>query len=143
MMHTIDYVIFIGAFLLGAIPFSVIVGKIFFKTDVRNQGSGNPGATNTLRILGPVAGLTVLILDILKGFLAVRIAYKFSIGPDISVIDRMTIAGGLAILGHIFSPFLGFKGGKGVATTFGVIMALMPLWFTLIVVAVFYIVLFL
>jgi len=143
MMQFIDYVVFIVSFLLGAIPFAVIIGKIFFNTDVRKQGSGNPGATNTLRILGPKAGLTVLILDILKGFMAVRLAFYYCVWPEVSVIDRMTIAGGLAILGHIFSPFLGFKGGKGVATTFGVILALMPFWFTLIVMVVFYLVLFL
>ena len=133
--HT-DLIVFISAWILGSIPFSVIVGKLFFSTDVRKQGSGNPGATNTLRVLGTRAGIAVLILDILKGFLAVLLAKYFSQWPDVTLSDRMTLAGVLAIAGHCFSPFLGFKGGKGVATSFGVIIALEP-WFVLAVIPVF------
>jgi len=136
MITGIDIVVFAGAWLLGSIPFSVIVGKLFFKTDVRQQGSGNPGATNTLRVLGPKAGLAVLILDILKGFVAVILAKYFSQWPDATLSDRMTLAGVLAIAGHCFSPFLGFKGGKGVATTLGVIIALEP-YFLFAVIPVF------
>jgi len=138
----VDIVVFTSAWLLGSIPFSVIIGKLFFNTDVRQQGSGNPGATNTLRILGPKAGLAVLILDIFKGFLAVILAKYFSHWPELTLSDRMTLGGILAIAGHCFSPFLGFKGGKGVATTMGVILALEP-WFAIPVTAVFFITLFL
>jgi len=132
-----DIVVFVLAWLLGSIPFSVIIGILFFKTDVRKQGSGNPGATNTLRVLGPKAGLTVLLLDILKGFIAVILAKYFCRWPLFSTSDSMALAGALAILGHIFSPFLGFKGGKGVATTFGVILAIEP-WFALPVTLIFF-----
>ncbi len=132
-----DLVVFTLAWLLGSIPFSVIIGKLFFKTDVRKQGSGNPGATNTLRVLGPIAGLVVLLLDISKGFIAVILAKYFCRWPQISAFDCMVLAGALAILGHVFSPFLGFKGGKGVATTFGAILAIEP-WFALPVTLVFF-----
>jgi glycerol-3-phosphate acyltransferase PlsY len=125
--------IFIVSFLLGAIPFAVVIGKVFYKVDVRQHGSGNPGATNTLRTLGTKAGLIVLLLDMLKGVAAVLLAMYFSTWPAITVIDRMTIAGALAIMGHIFSPFLGFKGGKGVATTVGVLVALHPVYGVIII----------
>jgi glycerol-3-phosphate acyltransferase PlsY len=142
MISLQDIIIFLAAYLLGSIPFSVVVGKVFFKTDVRKLGSGNPGATNTLRTLGPKAGLSVLALDIFKGFAGVLLAKYFGKWPDVSVQDRMTIAGAFAITGHIFSPFLGFKGGKGVATTIGVIIALEPI-LALAVIFVFTIVLWL
>jgi len=139
MMKVTDIIIFIIAYLLGSIPFSVIIGKVFFNTDVRKHGSGNPGATNTLRTLGVKAGIFVLILDVLKGFIAVLLAKYFGTwqGVTDSHLDRMTVAGALAILGHLFSPFLGFKGGKGVATSMGVIFCLMPWWASLTVVLVF------
>ena len=142
MITYIDIIIFIVAYILGAIPFSVIIGKLFFKTDVRKFGSGNPGATNTLRTLGVKAGIGVLALDMLKGFIAVLLAKYFGQWPDLSVQDRMTIAGALAIAGHIFSPFLGFKGGKGVATSMGVIICLEP-YLAIWVILVFIIVLWL
>src|SRR6202012_5211372 len=113
-----------------------------FKTDVRQHGSGNPGATNTLRTLGVKAGLVVLFLDMLKGFIPVLLAKYLCVWPDLSTQDKMTIAGALAIMGHIFSPFLGFKGGKGVATTMGVIICLEP-YLGAAVVGVFIVVLWL
>jgi acyl phosphate:glycerol-3-phosphate acyltransferase len=136
MIQPVDVILLVAAYIMGAIPFSLLVGKLFYKTDVRKFGSGNPGATNTLRTLGPKAGLSVLLLDILKGVIPVLLVYYFSIWPGIQVHDRMIIAGALAIAGHIFSPFLGFKGGKGVATSIGVILAIEPL-FALGIVAVF------
>lgn len=134
MIGTIDIIVFIISFLLGAIPFAIVVGKLFYKVDVRQHGSGNPGATNTLRTLGTKAGLIVLLLDMLKGVAAVLLAGYLTTWPAISQIDRMTIAGALAILGHVFSPFLRFKGGKGVATTVGVLIALHPLYGLIIVI---------
>lgn len=128
MIGIADIIVFVASFLLGAIPFAIVIGKLFYKVDVRQHGSGNPGATNTLRTLGTKAGLIVLLLDMLKGVAAVLLAMYFSSWPAITLIDRMTIAGALAIMGHIFSPFLGFKGGKGVATTVGVLVALHPLY---------------
>lgn len=120
-----DIIIFIICFMLGAMPFAVWIGQFFFNKDVRKFGSGNPGATNTLRTLGAGAALAVLLLDIGKGSLAVLLAFFFIETNDVLTYkEAMALGGGLAILGHIFSPFLHFKGGKGVATTIGVILAL-------------------
>jgi len=115
-------IIIIGCYLLGSIPFGYIVGKLFKKVDIRKFGSGNIGATNTLRILGlPLASL-VAIGDIGKGILSIYLVQYFNI--DNLLI--LTIAGLAVICGHDWSLFLGFKGGKGIATTFGVIFALNP-----------------
>ena len=138
---------FLFCYLLGSIPFSVVVGKLFYGVDVRKAGSGNPGATNTLRVLGTKAGLIVLLLDIGKGVLAVLIV-PLIIGPwilpklsaDFShlifIKDIQAICGALAILGHVYSPFLKFKGGKGVATSIGTVLALQP-YIGLIMIGVF------
>jgi len=115
---------FIAAYILGSIPTSYIMGKIIKGIDIRKYGSGNVGATNALRILGTKVGIFTLIIDIGKGFLAVIIAR--SILPEPS--DLLIIITGLfAILGHIFTVFLNFKGGKGVATSAGVFIALVPI----------------
>ncbi len=117
------------AYLLGSIPTSVWVGKYFFKTDVREHGSGNAGATNTLRVLGYKTAIPVLLFDIFKGFIAVYIFYW--IVPTSFLPDKRTYlaiaVGLLAVLGHIYSVFLRFGGGKGVATFAGVGLALTPL----------------
>ena len=116
------------AYLIGGIPFSVLIGKIFFGKDVRKFGSGNAGATNTMRVLGKRAGIIVLILDITKGMFAVSLSYYFG---NISMTDEKftlyQLALGLtAALGHIYPIYLWFKGGKGVATLFGVVIAVFP-----------------
>jgi glycerol-3-phosphate acyltransferase PlsY len=121
-----DILIYALCFLAGALPFAVWIGKLFFNKDVRKFGSGNPGATNTLRTLGPKPALAVLILDISKGILGVLLPYFFLRNGLLLHEEAMALGGGVAILGHIFSPFLGFKGGKGVATTVGVMVALNP-----------------
>ncbi len=108
-------------FLAGSIPFGLIVARVFYKTDIRAQGSGNIGAANALRSLGAKAGAGVLILDALKGFLPVFFA-PADIAPEI----RAAI-GFAAVLGHCFSPWLGGRGGKGVATAFGAIIGLSPI----------------
>ena len=118
-----DLLIFAGAFLLGSIPFSVILGKIFFATDIRKSGSGNPGATNTLRTLGPVAGIFVLLMDMAKGAAAVNLALLVQDMPLFTILELKVLCGGLAVAGHVFSPFLKLKGGKGVATALGMILA--------------------
>jgi glycerol-3-phosphate acyltransferase PlsY len=112
------------AFLIGSIPFSVIVGKLLYGVDVRKQGSGNPGATNTLRLLGAKAGFLVLVLDVAKGLVPVLLAPHVMKTLLLSDEELMAITGACAIMGHLFSPFLRFKGGKGVATSTGVIFAL-------------------
>ena len=106
------------AYLLGSFPTGVIVGKVFFHKDIRKLGSGNPGSTNTFRTFGPVAGMSVLLVDVLKGTLAALLPVIFHLGPH----PLGIIFGMLAILGHTFSIFLGFKGGKAVATTAGFIL---------------------
>jgi len=112
------------AYLLGSIPTSYLMGKLLKGIDIRKFGSGNVGATNALRVLGTKVGIITLIIDILKGFFAVLIG-KLLV-PESS--DLMLIIIGIAaILGHIFTIFLKFKGGKGVATSAGVFIALTPI----------------
>ena len=114
--------IIISCYLLGSIPFGYIVGKLFKKVDIRELGSGNIGATNVFRILGPSLASLVLIGDIGKGIFSIYLVQYFNI--DNLLI--LTIAGLAVICGHDWSLFLGFKGGKGIATTFGVVFALNP-----------------
>lgn len=117
------------AYLLGSLPFSVWVGKVFYKKDVREFGSGNAGATNTWRVLGWKAGLPVLLLDIAKGFAATFLPTLFpslTVDPEWLLWLRI-LCGSFAALGHIYPLFAGFRGGKAVATLLGVILGLMPL----------------
>ena len=107
----------IVAYLLGSIPSGVIIGKLFFHTDIRQAGSGNIGTTNTYRVLGPVAGTIVMTMDILKGTLAAAQPAIFHLPVNALLI------GLAAILGHTFSVFIGFKGGKAVATSAGILLA--------------------
>lgn len=117
------------AYLIGAIPTSVWIGRIFYKVDVRTQGSGNAGATNTIRVLGYKAGIPVLVFDIFKGWLAVFIANLFFIDsgkfPDAT--DFKIMLAIAAVIGHVFPAYVGFKGGKGIATLLGVGIALFPI----------------
>jgi len=114
--------IIISCYLLGSIPFGYIVGKLFKKIDIRELGSGNIGATNVFRILGPSLASLVLIGDIGKGIFSIYLVQYLNI--DNLLIS--TVAGLAVICGHDWSLFLGFKGGKGIATTFGVVFALNP-----------------
>lgn len=115
------------AYLLGSIPTSVWIGKRFYNIDVREFGSGNAGATNTFRVLGKKAGIPVLIIDILKGTLAVSLSYLSSYEQRNESFVNLQLGLGVAtLLGHIFPVFAGFRGGKGVATLLGVIMCITP-----------------
>lgn len=117
------------AYFIGSIPSSVWLGKAFFGKDVRMEGSKSSGATNAMRILGWKFGLIVLILDMLKGFLVVKLIYFFSI-PVSGFIEPhhlQCIAGLFAIIGHIFPLFAGFKGGKGIATITGILLGIYPM----------------
>jgi glycerol-3-phosphate acyltransferase PlsY len=114
--------IILSCYLLGSVPFGYIVGKLFKKVDIRELGSGNIGATNVFRILGPSLASLVLIGDIGKGIFSIYLVQYLNI--DNLLI--LTIAGLAVICGHDWSLFLGFKGGKGIATTFGVVFALNP-----------------
>jgi glycerol-3-phosphate acyltransferase PlsY len=121
---------FIGAFLIGSIPFGLLIGKGFFGTDIRTQGSGNIGAMNALRSLGKGGAVAVLILDALKGFIPTLFTLWLFRGhldfdplpPGQEILAAVVAAG--AVLGHCYSPWLRFRGGKGVATSFGAIFAL-------------------
>jgi len=120
---------FIFAYLLGSIPTAVIIGKTFFNVDVRDHGSGNAGATNTFRILGFKAGISVFLIDGAKGFVATYLAVVFNLNdlihlPLIFIQFLLTI---MVVTGHIFPIFAGFKGGKGVATMLGSVLGILPL----------------
>lgn len=106
------------AYLLGSFPTGVIVGKIFFQRDIRDYGSGNIGTTNTFRVLGPRAGIFVFLIDFFKGTIATLLPVFFKLGPHWLCL----IFGLAAILGHAFSIFLKFKGGKAVATSAGFLL---------------------
>ena len=130
------------AYLVGSIPTSVWIGKWFYKVDVRTKGSGNAGATNTIRVLGWKAGIPVLLFDVFKGWFAVYMA-NFILS-DVYTGDQfinIKIAFALAaVIGHIFPVYVGFKGGKGVATILGVGIALFS-YSVLVAVGVFAVVL--
>lgn len=112
-------ILILFAYLLGSIPSALWVGKLFYKTDVREHGSGNLGGTNTFRVLGKTAGLVVTILDILKGTAAVLLVL-IPIFSNTAI--HPLVLGFCAVLGHIFPIFAGFKGGKAVATSGGVLL---------------------
>ncbi|MDP4170068.1 MAG: glycerol-3-phosphate 1-O-acyltransferase PlsY [Bacillota bacterium] len=116
-------IIFVLAYLLGSIPSGLIIGKTFYKTDIREHGSGNLGGTNTFRTLGVKAGLAVSIADILKGTLAASLPVLLhsNINP--------LIAGVFAVVGHMYPLFAGFRGGKAVATSGGVLLFCAPYLF--------------
>lgn len=124
-----NYIIFgIIAYLLGSIPTGLIVGKIGYKKDIRNFGSGNLGATNTFRVLGIKAGIIVTLVDILKGTLAAVLPVLFA-AEDVYPLA----VGVLAVIGHMFPVFAKFKGGKAVATSSGVILGVNPLLFVIMI----------
>jgi acyl phosphate:glycerol-3-phosphate acyltransferase len=119
------------AYLIGSIPTALIISKRFFGVDIRDYGSGNMGATNTFRVLGSNYGTVVMLFDILKGMLAVSL-YNFL--PyylrNNTLYDRTNLMVGLgmaAVIGHIFPLFARFRGGKGVATLFGMVLGIQPL----------------
>jgi len=140
--RSVDYILlftgFLVAYLLGSIPTAVWVGKWFYGIDVRNEGSGNAGATNTIRVLGVKAGIPVVIIDILKGYIAVWLMQFFipeSWSPETSIYMEI-VAGLFAVVGHTLPVFAGFRGGKGVATLLGVGIALYG-WAVLVSVVIF------
>jgi len=126
-MIELEYIYFILiAYLLGSFPSAILIGKIFYKIDVREFGSGNAGATNTFRVLGKKAGLPVLFLDVLKGFLSVNlIAFLDLIPFSIDGIFELQLTFGIAaVIGHLFPVFTGFRGGKGIATLLGILIGI-------------------
>ena len=118
-----DYLFFLLAYLIGSIPSSVWIGKRFYNLDVREHGSGNAGATNSFRILGKRVGSVVLIIDIFKAWLS---TYVLSYMANDQSTENMLGLGMVAVLGHIFPIYIGFRGGKGIASLLGVIIAIQP-----------------
>jgi acyl phosphate:glycerol-3-phosphate acyltransferase len=113
----------VAGYLSGSIPFSVIIGKLFVKKDIRTVGDGNPGGANVLKAGGPKVGIPAILLDMFKGFLPVYLAQKYGVGSW-SLIPVCLAP----ILGHAFSIFLRFRGGKALGTTAGVWVGLIGLW---------------
>lgn len=132
------------AYLIGSIPTSVWVSRYFFNIDIREYGSGNAGATNTYRVLGPKWGTIVMVTDMFKGMLAVQLALLLPEYADSATrLENLQIGLGLAaVVGHIFPIWADFRGGKGVATLFGLVIGVSP-WTALSCSGVFLLVLFL
>lgn len=124
-----EFVLVIIAYLLGSIPTSVWVSKSMFDIDIREYGSGNAGATNTFRVLGPKWGSFVMLVDVTKGVLATSlyILMPYYLTNELARTNFMIILGLVAVVGHIFPVFANFKGGKGVATLLGMALAIQPI----------------
>lgn len=119
----------IAAYLIGSISASIWIGKLFYKKDIRNYGSGNAGATNAFRVLGNKTGLFVLLFDAFKGWVAILLALITGanfVNPEYFHLYQLAM-GLAALIGHVFPLYTGFKGGKGVATSVGILAALFPL----------------
>lgn len=131
------------AYLIGSIPTAVWIGKIFSGIDVREYGSKNAGATNTVRVLGLKAGIPVLVIDILKGWCSLKLAYLIiNLIPYTEAFYNIQILLGIAaVLGHVFPLFARFRGGKGIATLVGVTIALFP--YPILVIFALFIIIFL
>lgn len=124
----LQFFVVLTGYLCGSFPSAVWIGKFFFGIDVRQHGSGNAGATNVLRVIGKKAAVPVLLLDILKGWSAVKISYfvHSMVGKEEFISLQLTL-GAAALIGHIYPIFARFKGGKGVATLLGITLAIHPL----------------
>lgn len=130
-------ILIISAYLIGSIPSGLIIGKAFYKIDIREHGSGNLGGTNSFRVLGKKAGFVVTFSDILKGTLATCLPLLLSLFTDIQVNVSPLIFGVVAVIGHMYPIFAGFKGGKAVATSAGILLGHEPLMFLIIMVVFF------
>ena len=126
-------IILLLAYLIGSIPSGLWIGKIFYGIDIREHGSGNLGGTNTFRTLGKKAGLIVTIMDVLKGTLATLLPILFGIDAELHPL----ITGTIAVVGHMFPIFAGFRGGKAVATSGGILLGYAPILFVIIFAAFF------
>jgi glycerol-3-phosphate acyltransferase PlsY len=116
------------SYLVGSIPFSIIVTRLIKGIDIREYGSKNAGATNVFRVLGPVPGISVLLLDATKGLVAVLLIAKISLGDAVNLdpVYLKLLAAVCATLGHVYTIFAGFKGGKGIGTGAGALLGLIP-----------------
>lgn len=123
-----EVLLIVLAYLIGSIPTAVWVSKIFFGFDIREYGSGNSGATNTYRVLGPKWGTFVMVADMVKAIIAVKLAFFLpeSFDNDIYLVNMQLGLGLAAVLGHIFPVWAEFRGGKGVACLFGMVLGIQP-----------------
>ena len=139
-----ELLLIVLAYLIGSIPTSVWVSQYFFDIDIRDYGSGNAGATNTYRVLGPKWGTIVMITDMVKGIIAVKLALLLPAYADseVNLQNLQTGLGLAAVVGHIFPIWADFRGGKGVATLFGLVLGISP-WTALSCVGIFIAVLYL
>src|ERR1700749_1597553 len=121
-------ILLVLAYLIGSIPTAVWVSKWVFGIDIREHGSGNAGATNAFRILGTKAGCSVMFVDMLKGFLAVKLSiFSPFVWTSEPFVNLQIFLGLCAVVGHIFTIWADFRGGKGIATLFGMILSIQPL----------------
>lgn len=122
-----EILLILSGYLYGSIPFALVIGKVFYNTDVRESGSGNLGGTNAGRVLGKKAGISVIVLDALKAviifYLSSYLSLKFNLNPDIKY-----IAGLACIFGHCYPIFAEFRGGKAVSTSLGYFLCIEPLY---------------
>lgn len=139
-----ELLLVILAYLIGSVPTAVWVSSHFFNIDIRDYGSGNAGATNTYRVLGPKWGTIVMAIDMIKGVIAVKLALLLPEYADseVPLQNLQTILGMAAVVGHIFPIWADFRGGKGVATLFGLVLGISP-WTALSCVGIFLLVLYL
>jgi glycerol-3-phosphate acyltransferase PlsY len=141
-----EVIIILLAYLIGSLPTAVWVSRYFFNIDIREYGSGNAGATNTFRILGKKWGALVMVVDMLKGLLAVKLVwllpYYFSVDHEVARYSMQIGLGMAAVIGHIYPIWADFRGGKGVATLFGLVLGISP-WSALCCSGVFLLVLYL
>lgn len=139
-----ELILVILAYMIGSVPTAVWISKSQFNIDIRDYGSGNAGATNTFRVLGAKWGTTVMLIDMLKGLLAAKLALllPYYVQNDFARTNFQIGLGLAAVLGHIFPLWAEFRGGKGVATLFGLVLAISP-WTALGCVGIFLLVLFL
>lgn len=139
-----EFLLILLAYLIGSIPTSVWVSEYFFDIDIRNYGSGNAGATNTYRVLGPKWGSLVMMVDMLKGIIAVKLSLLLPSYADseVNLQNLQTVLGLAAVIGHIFPIWADFRGGKGIATLFGLVLGISP-WTALSCVGIFTLVLYL
>lgn len=123
-----EVLLIVLAYLIGSIPTAVWISKYFFNIDIRDYGSGNAGATNTYRVLGSRWGTIVMIIDMLKAIVAVKLAFllPYSFENDVYLVNMQLGLGLAAVLGHIFPIWADFRGGKGIASLFGMVLGIQP-----------------
>ncbi|MFO7868382.1 MAG: glycerol-3-phosphate 1-O-acyltransferase PlsY [Bacteroidales bacterium] len=118
----------LAAYLVGSVPTSIWIGKLFYGIDIREYGSGNAGTTNTFRVLGKKAGIPVFFIDVLKAYIPAKfvVFFPYLIAGTSDYVNLQLLFGGMAVVGHIFPIYAKFRGGKGVASLLGVAFAIAP-----------------